>query len=93
LTLRDRVIAMALWHDVKMVKRSSRMAKRDDYQNVLKTIEAALGSSLKKNPAAVALRRDGGLEHTKAKAKEFTPKQRTAIASAEKLAKDEDESV
>jgi hypothetical protein len=41
-----------------MVKRSSRIAKRDDFQNALATVEKAIGASLAKkepNPAAVAL--------------------------------------
>jgi hypothetical protein len=63
-----------------MVKRSSRMAKRDDYQNALRAVEEAIGSSLTKNPAAVALGRLGGLKGGKARAKKLTAEQRTAIA-------------
>ncbi|MFZ0320981.1 MAG: hypothetical protein WAL56_17770 [Candidatus Sulfotelmatobacter sp.] len=63
-----------------MVKRSSRMAKRDDYQNALRTVEEAIGSSLGKNPAAVALGRLGGLKGGKARAKKLTPEERKAIA-------------
>jgi hypothetical protein len=63
-----------------MVKRSSRMAKRDDYQNALRTVEEAIGSSLRKNPAAVALGRLGGLKGGKARAKKLTAEQRKAIA-------------
>jgi hypothetical protein len=63
-----------------MVKRSSRMAKRDDYQNALRAVEEAIGSSLSKNPAAVALGRLGGLKGGKARAKKLTPEQRKTIA-------------
>ena len=61
-----------------MPKRSS--AKRDDFQNALRTVEDAIGSSLGKNPAAVALGRQGGLKGGKARAKKLTPEQRKAIA-------------
>ena len=73
-------MASRLWHDVNMVKRSSRRAKRDDFQNALRTVEEAIGSSLGKNPAAVALGRRGGLKGGKARAKALTPEQRKAIA-------------
>lgn len=56
------------------------MAKRDDYQNALRTVEEAIGSSLGKNPAAVALGRLGGLKGGKARAKKLTPEERKAIA-------------
>lgn len=59
------------------------MKRRDDYQNALATIERALGASLAKkepNPAAVALRRLGGLEGGEARAEALTPEQRKAIA-------------
>lgn len=61
-----------------MPKRSS--AKRDDFQNALRTVEEAIGSSLGKNPAAVALGRAGGLKGGKARAKKLTAEQRKAIA-------------
>jgi hypothetical protein len=63
-----------------MVKRSSRKAKRDDFQNALRTVEEAIGASLTKNPAAVALGRQGGLKGGKARAEALTPEQRSAIA-------------
>jgi hypothetical protein len=66
-----------------MVKRSSRMKKRDDYQNALATVEKAIGASLAKkepNPAAVALGRLGGLKGGKARAEALTSEQRKAIA-------------
>jgi len=56
------------------------MAKRDDYQNALRAVEEAIGSSLGKNPAAVALGRQGGLKGGKARAKKLTAERRTAIA-------------
>jgi len=65
-----------------MVKRSSR-AKRDDYQNMLASVEKAIGASLAKkqpNPAAVALGHLGGLKGGKARAKVLTAEQRKAIA-------------
>ena len=83
-------MAAALWHDVKMVKRSSRKAKRDDYQNALATVEQAIGASLAKkepNPAAVALGRLGGLKGGNARAEALTPEQRKAIAQKGGLAK------
>jgi hypothetical protein len=61
-----------------MPKRSS--ARRDDFQNALRTVEEAIGSSLGKNPAAVALGRQGGLKGGKARAKKLTSEQRKAIA-------------
>jgi hypothetical protein len=56
------------------------MARRDDYQNALRTVEEAIGSSLGKNPAAVALGRRGGLKGGKARAKKLTAEQRKTIA-------------
>ena len=50
-------------------KRSSRRAKRDDFQNALRPVEEAIGASLTKNPAAVALGRQGGLKGAKTRAK------------------------
>jgi len=79
-----------LWHDVNMVKRSSRKAKRDDYQNALETVEQAIGASLAKrepNPAAVALGRLGGLKGGAERAKRLTEEQRIAIAKKGGLAK------
>ena len=73
-------MAADLWHDVFMVKRSSRIAKRDDFQNQLRAVEEAIGASLGKNPAAVALGRAGGLKGGKARAEALTPEQRKAIA-------------
>jgi hypothetical protein len=70
-----------------MVKRSSRKAKRDDFQNALRTVEEAIGSSLTKNPAAVALGRRGGLKGGKARAKALTSEQRKAIAQKGGMAK------
>lgn len=66
-----------MWHDVAMPKRSS---KRDDFQNALRVVEDAIGSSLGKNPAAVALGRKGGLKGGKARAKTLTPERRAEIA-------------
>jgi hypothetical protein len=61
-----------------MPKRSSH--KRDDFQNALRAVEEAIGSSLGKNPAAVALGRKGGLKGGKARAKKLTAEQRKVIA-------------
>jgi hypothetical protein len=61
-----------------MPKRSS--AKKDDFQNALRTVEEAIGSSLGKNPAAVALGRQGGLKGGKARAKKLTAERRKTIA-------------
>jgi hypothetical protein len=57
-----------------------RKAKRDDFQNALRIVEQAIGSSLSKNPAAVALGRRGGLKGGKARAASMTGEQRKAIA-------------
>jgi hypothetical protein len=60
-----------------MPKRSS---KRDDFQNALRVVEKAIGGTLKKNPAAVALGRRGGLKGGKARAESMTPQRRKEIA-------------
>jgi hypothetical protein len=73
-------MAFDLWHDEAMPKRSSRKAKRDDFQNALRVVEEAIDSSLGKNPAAVALGRQGGLKGGKARAKALTPSRREEIA-------------
>ena len=64
-------------HHVYMPKRSS---KKDDFQNALRVVEEAIGGSLKKNPAAVALGRRGGLKGGKARAESMTPERRKEIA-------------
>jgi hypothetical protein len=73
-------MAFDLWHDEAMPNRSSRKAKRDDFQNALRVVEEAIDSSLGKNPAAVALGRQGGLKGGKARAKSLTPSRREEIA-------------
>ena len=50
------------------------------FQNALRVVEEAIGSSLGKNPAAVALGRRGGLKGGKARAESMTGEQRKAIA-------------
>jgi hypothetical protein len=60
-----------------MPKRSS---KKDVAQNALRVVEEAIGSSLGKNPAAVALGRRGGLKGGKARAESLSPEQRKSIA-------------
>ena len=66
-----------LRQDVSMPKRSS---KRDGAQNALRVVEEAIGSSLAKNPAAVALGRLGGLKGGKDRAKTLSAKKRKEIA-------------
>ncbi len=61
--------------------------KQDDFQNALRVVEEAIGSSLTKNPAAVVLGRKGGLKGGKARAKVLTPEQRKAISQKGGLAK------
>jgi hypothetical protein len=56
------------------------MRKQDDFQNALAIVEKAIGSSLSKNPAAVALGRRGGLKGGKARADSMTAEQRKSIA-------------
>ena len=60
-----------------MPKRSS---KKDTFQNALRVVEEAIGSSLGKNPAAVALGRQGGLKGGNARAAKMTPERRIEIA-------------
>lgn len=57
-----------------------RPQKRDDFQNALAIVEQAIGSSLTKNPAAVALGRRGGLKGGNARAKALNTTQRREIA-------------
>jgi hypothetical protein len=61
-----------------MPKRSSK--KPDDFQNALRVVEETIGGSLKKNPAAVALGRRGGLKGGKARAENMTAERRKEIA-------------
>jgi hypothetical protein len=73
-----------------MPKRSSRIAKRDDYQTAHAAVEKAIGAPLARkelNPNAVALGRLGGLVGGKARAKTLTAEQRKAIAQQGGLAK------
>lgn len=60
-----------------MPKRSS---KRDPFQNALRVVEEAIGSSLGKNPAAVALGRQGGLKGGRARDEALTPERKKEIA-------------
>jgi hypothetical protein len=73
-----------------MRKRSSNL---DDAQNALRVVETAIGEPLapgkkhplqfprrKKNPAAVALGKLGGLKGGRARAAKLSPEQRKAIA-------------
>jgi hypothetical protein len=50
------------------------------FQNALCVVEKAIGSSLGKNPEAVALDRRGSLKGGKARAESMTEDQRKAIA-------------
>ena len=59
-------MAGALWHDRVMGKRSSRMAKRNDFENAIRTAEAAIGSRAGKNPTVAAPDRQGELKGEKA---------------------------
>lgn len=58
----------------------NRSSKRDPFQNALRVVEEAIGSSLGKNPAAVALGRQGGLKGGRARAAKLSPEQRKTIA-------------
>lgn len=58
----------------------NRSSKRDTFQNALRVVEDAIGSSLGKNPAAVSLGRLGGLKGGAARAKALTDEQRKGIA-------------
>lgn len=70
-----------------MPKHSSKKEKRDPFQNALRVVEEAIGSSLSKNPAAVALGRLGGLKGGKARAKKLTSEERIEIAKRAALAR------
>ena len=76
-------MAMKVCHDGFMVKRSSTRSKRDVAQNALRVVEIATGAPLaiRKNPAAVALGKLGGLKGGKARAEKLSPEQRRKIAS------------
>jgi hypothetical protein len=50
-----------------MGKRSTRIAKRDDFENTLSSMEKALGASLGKGPKASAPARSGGKKTGKPK--------------------------
>ena len=63
-----------------MGKRSTRIAKRDDFENAFRAVEEAIGTSLAKNPAAAALDRLGGLKGEKAQTPEVTSEEKAAIA-------------
>jgi hypothetical protein len=66
-----------------MPKRSSSRKTRDVNQSAARVVAAATGRPTpkrKKNPAAVALGRLGGLKGGKARADSLTPKQRSEIA-------------
>jgi len=58
------------------------MAKRDNYENTFRTIEAALGSSSGKNPAGVALGHPAELKSGKARAKQSAADQTLAAEAA-----------
>jgi hypothetical protein len=57
-----------------------RSRTRDPFQNALRVVEEAIGSSLGKNPAAVALGRSGGLKGGKARDAALTPERKREIA-------------
>jgi len=57
-----------------------RRSSKDDFQNALAVVEEAIGSSLGKNPAAVALGRMGGKKGGKARAAKLSAERRKAIA-------------
>lgn len=67
-----------------MPKRSSRSKSLDQNQLAAHIVAAATGQPTKprkrKNPAAVALGRLGGMKGGKARAEALTPKQRSQIA-------------
>jgi|GEM_PF-5943259 hypothetical protein len=50
-----------------MGKRSTRIAKRDEFENTLSSMEKALGASLGKGPNAATAARSGGKKAGKAK--------------------------
>jgi len=44
-----------LWHDGAMAKRSTRIAKRDEFENALKEVEEKIRSRRGKNPLGVVV--------------------------------------
>lgn len=75
-------VAMAgfLCHDIVMGKRSSRMAKRDDFEKAIRTAEAAIGSRAGKNPAGAVPDRQDELKDGKAGRRESRVARRGEIA-------------
>jgi hypothetical protein len=74
--LRTTLSYPGLCNDGSMAKRSTRMARRDNYEGTFQRIEDSLRPSSGKNPAGAALERDG--KTGKAKAKEARKKARSA---------------
>ena len=75
-----------------MPKRSSSPAKRDPNQLAAHIVAKATGTKPakkrhRKNPAAVALGRRGGLKGGKARAAKLTPEQRSEIAQKAAMAR------
>jgi hypothetical protein len=54
--------AAVLWHDGAMSKRSTRIAKRDEFENALKEVEEKIRSRRGKNPAVVDVAATGRRE-------------------------------
>jgi hypothetical protein len=57
-------VSNQVWHDVSMVKRSTRMAKRDDFLNTVRAMEESIGSPSGKKPVADASDGQDGSEAT-----------------------------
>jgi hypothetical protein len=51
-----------VWHHMSMVKRSTRMAKRDDFLNTVRAMEESIGSPQGKKPAEGAISRQDELK-------------------------------
>jgi hypothetical protein len=65
-----------LWHDDIMPKRSSRIAKRKEFENSFKAVEEAIGAMRGKNPEAFARGRERALTDEEIRAEEVSPESR-----------------
>lgn len=70
-----------MWYDVTMHKRSSKQGPEDINEIAFRVLSEATDEEKPvKNPAAVALGRQGGLKGGAARAAKLTPEQRSEIA-------------
>jgi hypothetical protein len=63
----------ALWHDGGMAKRSTRIAKRDEFENALKEVEEKIRSRRGKNAPGVAVETTGQPEERGGESADLEP--------------------